>query len=619
MFKQIFKNNYPSGLKLLLDLFLIVIIVYSMNQIIHLPILYSNLIGYLIFSIMSVTILYILKVYKSMYRYFNINDTLRLVIGIVLSSLAFFINTYNSEQPLVINQLLLFFILLSFLITYRILIKVIFSRVNVKSEHSNNILIFGAGNSGIITKRAFYNSSEFKMVGFIDDDKVKIGKTLDGVTVFKLGNKLNKFIVDNNVSKVIISTDKLSENRQGFLFKYFQILNIQILKLPPVDSWINGIPNVSRLKALKIDDLLSRGLIKIDNEKNKFLYNGKTILVTGGAGSIGSEILRQIIKFKPAKIILLDNSETPMFHIKRELNLISHKIKIVYCVDSVCDKKAVNEIFSLHKIDIVFHAAAYKHVNMMEANPRAAIVNNIYGTKLIVDFSFEYNVEKFVLISSDKAVNPTNVMGASQRICELYLASKITTLKNKTQFITTRFGNVLGSNGSVVPIFEAQIESGGPITITHPDIERYFMTIIEATQLVLEAGSMGKGGEVFVFDMGDPVKIVDLAKNMVTQKGLKIGKDINIKYTGLRPGEKLYEELLIDSEHLLKTYNDLIYISKKEVVDKELSDLIDDLIDLAFKNSDHFNIVRLMKKIVPEYISKNSEFQILDNNDKNTL
>ena len=619
MFKQIFKNNYPSGLKLLLDLFLIVIIVYLMNQIIDYPILYSNLIGYLIYSIMSVIILYILKVYKSMYRYFNINDTLRLVIGIVLSSIAFFIFTYNSEQPLVINQLLLFFILLSFLISYRILIKVIFSRVNIKSENSNNILIFGAGNSGIITKRAFYNSSEFKMIGFIDDEKVKIGKTLDGVTIFKLGNKLNKFIVDNNVSKVIISTDKLSENRQGFLFKYFQKLNIQILKLPPVDSWINGIPNVSRLKVLKIDDLLSRGLIKIDKEKNKYLYNGKTILVTGAAGSIGSEILRQIIKFKPAKIILLDNSETPMFHIKKELNLISHKIKIVYCVDSVCDKKAVNEIFSLHKIDIVFHAAAYKHVNMMEANPRVAVMNNIYGTKLIIDFSFEYNVEKFVLISSDKAVNPTNVMGASKRICELYLASKITTLKNKTQFITTRFGNVLGSNGSVVPIFEAQIESGGPITITHPDIERYFMTIIEATQLVLEAGAMGKGGEVFVFDMGDPVKIVDLATNMIIQKGLKIGKDINIKYTGLRPGEKLYEELLIDSENLLKTYNDLIYISKKEVVDKELSDLIDDLIDLAFKNCDHFNIVRLMKKIVPEYISKNSEFQILDNNDKNTL
>ncbi|MFT4683523.1 MAG: FlaA1/EpsC-like NDP-sugar epimerase [Patiriisocius sp.] len=590
-----------------------------MNQIIDLPILYSNLIGYLIFSIMSVIILYILKVYNSMYRYFNINDIFRLVIGIVLSSLAFFIFTYNFEKTLVINQLLFFFFLVSFLISYRIIIKVLFSRVNATSEHLNNIFIFGAGNSGIITKRAFYNSSEFKISGFIDDDKFKIGKTLDGVTVFKLGNKLNKFIVDNNVSKVIISTKKISVNRQGFLFKYFQNLNIQILKLPPVEFWINGIPNISRLKAIKIEDLLSRGLIKINNNKNNLLYNGKSILVTGAAGSIGSEIIRQIFKFKPAKIILLDNSETPMFHIKKELDLISHKIKIVYYIDSVCDKKVVNEIFSLHKIDVVFHAAAYKHVNMMEANPRSAIINNVYGTKLIIDFSIEYNVHKFVLISSDKAVNPTNVMGASKRICELYLASKITNLKNKTKFITTRFGNVLASNGSVVPIFEDQIENGGPITITHPDIVRYFMTITEASQLVLEAGAMGKGGEVFVFDMGEPVKIVDLATNMVTQKGLKVGTDINIEFTGLRPGEKLYEELLIESEEVLKTHNKLIFITKKQNVGKDLSNLIDDLIDLAFKDNDHFNIVRLMKKIVPEYISNHSEFQILDNNDKNIL
>jgi FlaA1/EpsC-like NDP-sugar epimerase len=251
---------------------------------------------------------------------------------------------------------------------------------------------------------------------------------------------------------------------------------------------------------------------------------------------------------------------------------------------------------------------------MMEANPRTAIINNVYGTKLIIDFSIKYDVKKFVLISSDKAVNPTNVMGASKRICELYLASKINDNKN-TKFITTRFGNVLGSNGSVVPIFDKQIENGGPITITHPEIVRYFMTIPEASQLVLEAGSMSKGGEIFVFDMGRPVKIVDLATNMVTQKGLKIGVDINIEFTGLRPGEKLFEELLLDNEEMLKTYNDLIFIAKKELVDKELSKLINELIDLAFNSFDHFKVVSLMKKIVPEYISNQSEFQILDKND----
>ena len=578
-----------------------------------------NLISYLIFPFLSVVVLYLLKSYNTMFRYININDILKLLTGIILSSLIFFIYAHNFEKNFEINHLLLFFFSFSFLVFYRIVIKILFSRINKTTEHVNNIMIFSAGNSGIITKRAFYNSSEFKILGFVDDDKFKTGKILDGVTVFKLGVKLNKFIVDNDISKVIISTEKISVNRQNTLFDYFQNLNIQILKLPPVKSWINGIPNISNLKEIKIQDLLSRGVIKIDNKKNKLLYNGKSILVTGAAGSIGSEIIRQMIKFKPAKIILLDNSETPMFNIKEELDLISNKIKVIYYIDSVSDEKAISKIFSLHKIDIVFHAAAYKHVNMMEANPRTAIINNVYGTKLIIDFSIKYDVKKFVLISSDKAVNPTNVMGASKRICELYLASKISNLKNSTKFITTRFGNVLGSNGSVVPIFEKQIENGGPITITHPDIVRYFMTIPEASQLVLEAGSMANGGEIFIFDMGDPVKILDLATNMVIQKGLKVGIDINIEFTGLRPGEKLFEELLLDSENLLKTYNDLIYISKKEVVDKELSHLIDDLIDLAFNSFDHFKVVGLMKKIVPEYISNHSEFQILDNSGKNIL
>jgi FlaA1/EpsC-like NDP-sugar epimerase len=550
-----------------------------------------------------------------MYRYFNINNILSLLIGIILSFFIFFICAGNFEKTSVMNQLLLFFFSFSFLASYRMLIKAVFSKANEVSKSVENIMIFGAGKSGVLSKRAFYNSPDFKILGFIDDDKYKIGKILDGITVFKTGAKLNKFIIDNNISKVIISTEKLSINRQGFVFRYFQKLGIQVLKLPPIKLWVNGIPNINKLKEIKIEDLLSRGEIIIDNKKNNLLYRGKSILVTGAAGSIGSEIIRQLIKFKPSKIILLDNAETPMFNIKKELDLISNKIDIQYYVDSVSDKKALKKIFSLSKIDIIFHAAAYKHVNMMEANPRTSVLNNVYGTKLIIDFSIEYSVKKFVLISSDKAVNPTNVMGASKRICELYLASKDKNQKNKTNLIITRFGNVLGSNGSVVPIFEQQIENGGPITITHPEIVRYFMTIPEASQLVLEAGSMGKGGEIFVFDMGEPVKIFDLATNMVTQKGLKVGKEINIEFTGLRPGEKLFEELLLDSEDLLKTYNDLIYIAKKEFVDKEVSDLIDDLINLANNSYDHFQIVGLMKKIVPEYISNHSEYQILDNND----
>ena len=609
------KNNYPYGLKLFLDFFFLLIIVYLMYQIIDLPILYSNVLSYIILPFISVIMLSIFRVYSTMYRYFNINNILSLLIGIILSFFIFFICAGNFEKTSVINQILLFFFSFSFLASYRMLIKAVFSKANEVSKNVENIMIFSAGKSGVLTKRAFYNSPDFKILGFIDDDKYKIRKILDGVTVFKIGAKLNKFIIDNNISKVIISTEKLSTNRQGFVFRYFQKLGIQVLKLPPIKLWVNGIPNINKLKEIKIEDLLSRGEIIIDNKKNNLLYRRKSILVTGAAGSIGSEIIRQLIKFKPSKIILLDNAETPMFNIKKELDLISNKIDIQYYVDSVSDKKALKKIFSLSKIDIIFHAAAYKHVNMMEANPRTSVLNNVYGTKLIIDFSIEYSVKKFVLISSDKAVNPTNVMGASKRICELYLASKAKNQKNKTNLIITRFGNVLGSNGSVVPIFEQQIENGGPITITHPEIVRYFMTIPEASQLVLEAGSMGKGGEIFVFDMGEPVKIIDLATNMVTQKGLKVGKEINIEFIGLRPGEKLFEELLLDSEDLLKTYNDLIYIAKKEFVDKEVSDLIDDLINLANNSYDHFQIVSLMKKIVPEYISNHSEFQILDNND----
>jgi FlaA1/EpsC-like NDP-sugar epimerase len=610
----LFKNNYPIWLKVLFDFFILTIVFYIINLTIGLPISFSSLLSSLIYSIISVFLLYTLSVYSSMFRYLNIQDILRLFLGIFLSSLIVFVYSVFYYKTLVVNQLLCFFISFSLLVSYRLLIKILFSISNRKSSESvQNIIIFSAGSSGIITKRAIYNSSEFSVKCFIDDDNKKTGKTIDGVSVFKLGAKLNTFVKANNITKVIISTEKLSINRQNSLYNYFQNLNIQLLKLPPVKSWINGIPNISKLKEIKIEELLSRGTINIDNKKNKLAYNGKSILVSGAAGSIGSEIIRQIIKFKPAKVILLDNAETPMFNINEELDLISNKINIEYYIDSICDEKALDKIFLYNKIDIVFHAAAYKHVNMMESNPRSAIINNVYGTKLMIDFSIKHKVKKFVLISSDKAVNPTNVMGASKRICELYMSSKIN--KYDTKFISTRFGNVLGSNGSVVPIFEKQIQKGGPITITHPDVVRYFMTIPEASLLVLEAGTMGKGGEIFVFDMGDPVKIVDLAKNMVIQKGLKFGVDINIEFTGLRPGEKLFEELLLDTENLLKTYNELIYIAKNESVDKKLSNLINDLIKQAFNSSDKFKIVRTMKKIVPEYLSNHSEFQILDKND----
>jgi FlaA1/EpsC-like NDP-sugar epimerase len=618
-YKIILERNYPVWIKLSIDFSLLATTFFFISELIEMPVYYLVSISHLVYAFVVIVLFYIFKINKLMFRYFNIQDSIRLLLVLFLGSLIGLFYSYYTDQFLIINQILFFFISSTFLLTYRIIIKVIFSRNKNTPENLTNIIVYGAGKTGIFIKRALYNSSKYKVYGFIDDDKDKIEKSFDGVTVFKIGEKLDEFLIKKNISKIIFSTEKLTSNRKKFLYNYFKNLNIQLLELPPVDSWINGVPNISKLKPVNLNDLLGRGLIKIDNKKNKLFYNQKIILVSGAAGSIGSEIVRQIIKFKPSKIILLDNSETSMFKIKEELKSISEQIELLYYLNSVTDKIVVEKIFSLHKIDIVFHAAAYKHVNMMEENPRAAIINNVYGSKVVIDYSIKYNVNTFVLVSSDKAVNPTNVMGATKRICELYLASKNKDLNDNTKFITTRFGNVLGSNGSVVPIFEKQIESGGPITITHPDIVRYFMTIPEASQLVLEAGCMGNGGEVYVFDMGDPVKISDLAKNMIIQKGLKIGKDIKIEYVGLRPGEKLFEELLIDTEDLISTHNDLIFISKKENIDDYLLNLIEDLIHLARNSFDYMEVVGLMKKIVPEYISNNSEFQILDKNEKNSL
>ena len=619
MINILLKNNYPPFFKAFIDFLILSCLFYTINLIVDLPLLNKSFVSNFLFPLSAVVFLYSFKVYHSMFRYFNINDIFRLLIVYFFSTILIFLIIGKFDKFSIIYLLLYFFISCFFLLSYRVLTKVLFSNINQTSESIQNIMIFSTGDSSITIKRAFYNSKDYKIKGFIDDDRKKIGKTIDGINVFKLGAKLNKFIKKNSISKVIISADKLTSNRKIFLYKYFKRSNIQLLQLPEINQWIDGIPpNISNLKEIKIEDLLSRGVIEIDNKKNKKLYNGKSILVSGGAGSIGSEIIRKIIQFSPSEIIILDNAESPMFSLQEEFKIVPQKINIKYYIDSVCDKKVVNKIFSMHDIDIVFHAAAYKHVNMMEANPRVAVINNILGTKIIIDCSIKYKIDKFVLISSDKAVNPTNVMGASKRICELYLEAKSNNLKINTKFISTRFGNVLASNGSVVPIFEDQIKAGGPITVTHPDIERYFMTISEASLLVIEAGSMGVGGEVFLFDMGNPVKIVDLAKKMIIQKGLKVD-DIKIDFTGLRPGEKLFEELLVDSENLTITYNKLIYIAKKEPVNNKLVKMIEDLIDLASNSFDNFKIVKEMKKIVPEYISNHSEFQILDINEKDNL
>ncbi|MBQ4230323.1 MAG: polysaccharide biosynthesis protein, partial [Salinivirgaceae bacterium] len=393
--------------------------------------------------------------------------------------------------------------------------------------------------------------------------------------------------------------------------------NVEVRTIPEVTSWVNGELSVNQLKKFKIEDLLERPEIHIDQDDMNRNLSGKVIMVTGAAGSIGSEIVRQLTKFNPKTIILFDCAESPLYDIELEIREEYKFSNIEIVIGDVRDKVLVEQVFDRYKPEIVYHAAAYKHVPMMENHPSEAVITNVMGSKILADTAVRHNVGKFVMISTDKAVNPTNVMGASKRIAEIYTQSLNNTENVNTQFITTRFGNVLGSNGSVIPRFRKQIENGGPITVTDPEITRFFMTIPEACQLVLIAGNMGKGGEIFIFDMGQPVKIAKLAEKMILLSGLKVGDDIEIKYTGLRPGEKLYEELLATKENTIPTENKQIMVAKVRVYDhSEVAKPIEHLIEIA-PNRNDMEIVAEMKKIVPEFVSNNSVFEKLDKQNTN--
>jgi FlaA1/EpsC-like NDP-sugar epimerase len=385
--------------------------------------------------------------------------------------------------------------------------------------------------------------------------------------------------------------------------------------LPPVEKWVGGEFSINQIHNVKIEDLLERDIIKTNNQQIGKEIDGKVILITGAAGSIGSEIVRQSLNFFPSKIVLLDQAESALYDLEFEIKKkIPHNTIINVAIADVSDRNRIRRVFAQNKPDIVFHAAAYKHVPLMENNPYEAIKVNILGTKNLADCSAEFNVEKFILVSTDKAVNPTNVMGATKRIAEMYTQSMNTVDGIRTQFIATRFGNVLGSNGSVIPLFKKQIENGGPVTVTHPEITRYFMTIPEACQLVLEAATMGKGGEVFVFDMGESVKIVDLAKKMIQLSGLRVGKDIAIEFSGLRPGEKLYEELLNDNESTLSTHHAKIMRAKVITPSFSAMEIALEELEKILYSGNSLSLVAQMKAIVPEYISNNSVYQSLDSN-----
>jgi FlaA1/EpsC-like NDP-sugar epimerase len=556
------------------------------------------------------------KTYAGIIRYTSSEDAQRIFSVIFLGSTILGITdiiTYNTTGKIIIptSIVIIDFIATVFLmVAARTLVKVLYYELKNPSRAKNKVIVYGAGESGVITLRTLDKDagSKFKVVAFIDDDKKKKGKKIEGVKIHHT-DELDELLTDMEITFIIISTAHLPASRKQKLVEKCLSYNTRVLNVPPISSWINGQLSFKQIKKIKIEDLLERDEIVLDKEKTYAQLYGKTILVTGAAGSIGSELVRQIIGFKPKKIVLLDQAESAIYDLVNELKEYD-QTTFEEVIADIRNQERMENVFNHFKPQIVYHAAAYKHVPLMEMNPSEAISTNVGGTKIVADLAVKYNADRFVLVSTDKAVNPTSVMGASKRAAEIY--TQALGKNSKTKFITTRFGNVLGSNGSVIPLFKNQIEKGGPLTITHPEITRYFMTIPEACQLVLEAGCMGNGGEIFIFDMGESVKIVDLASKMIRLSGLTIGKDIEIVFTGLRPGEKLYEELLNNSENTIPTHNKQIMIAKVEPYElKQIEPEISKLIEL-FYTQDNVKIVSQLKAIVPEYLSNNSIFETLD-------
>ena len=529
------------------------------------------------------------------------------IVVILLNKLTGVVPGFTIPFSILVMHALLSFVVLS---SSRLIFKMAYSYLKSKLLLTKRVLIYGTGDSAIVTYNALLSNAKtsFNIVGFVDDTVKKNGKVINGVPILSYNDLSQNYLSSNNIDEIIVAQQNVDTNRLMKLIDNVSDSKVKVTKVPPIEQWINGELSAKQIEQVQIEDLLGRAPIEIDNPNLLNEFKGETVLVTGAAGSIGSELVKQLSNFEVKHLILVDQAESALYDVEQDLKR-DGKFNYTAVVADIRDGLRVDSIFQAHKPTMVFHAAAYKHVPLMEKAPYEAIKINVNGTKLLADTSSRYNVKKFVFISTDKAVNPTSVMGATKRMAEMYISCL--QKESKTKFITTRFGNVLGSNGSVIPLFKKQIEAGNALTLTHKDITRYFMTIPEASQLVLEAGTMGKGGEIFIFDMGESVKIYDLAKNMINLSGLRYPEDIDIKITGLRPGEKLFEELLANGENTLSTYHKKILISKTRTLDyvKIKSEIEELCITNRFQNT---NIVMKMKSLIPEYKSNNSEYEKFD-------
>ncbi len=574
--------------------------------------------------VVNVVFFKIFKTYSNILRFSSFVDIMRIVLSLtlsygLLSVISLFQDLYGTNLYLPTFSVLFiaYVINLAMMISFRVIVKSVYDSLYFGRKSNVNVFIYGAKEAGINIAKAIRIGlqNHYRLRGFIADENELVGKVMMGVPVFANDNNLISRMEEYQVKTIIVSPAKMDQLNKDNLADTLLDFNVKLLTAPPLSEWNGKELNNVEIKKIEIEDLLQRDPIEIDIRKIANQLEGKRVMVTGAAGSIGSEIMRQVVKFNPFSLILVDQAETPLHDVRLELQDDWRSVEAKTIVADITNVTRMDQVFKTYRPQYIFHAAAYKHVPMMEDNVSEAVQVNVGGTRVLADLAVKYRAERFVMISTDKAVNPTNVMGCSKRIAEIYvqsLAKKIQ-LESKndkfTSFITTRFGNVLGSNGSVIPRFRKQIKEGGPVTVTHPDIIRYFMTIPEACKLVLEAGSMGHSGEIYIFDMGEPVKILDLAKRMIKLSGQT---DIKIEFTGLRHGEKLYEELLNVKEQTQMTYHDKIMIANVQEYDYDvIKDVIVNLID-ATQSYDPMKIVGAMKDIVPEFISKNSCFEELD-------